>query len=393
MYLEKKSDTLFLCFILYIIYFFIFIGLPFNLNAADINNNSLQTVKYENLSADNPVFELFRDELNDDPVRMGEALKNANDIVGKIKNRLKNANYASEIQLPTRPLDLLYAVLRDELMATYPENGVELVSEGLLATPPLIDCDTSCALFVIVGHELKWPLSIMSCTGLENNDNSHVFLKWTNEDGITWYYETTCGNTMKEYTDIFLYSQMYKTITEISTEQFFANFFLIAGEQKSCDTNFQRRIELYTKAIERGATLLPKSSQFYNRGNAYLAIGKYEEAIHDYTTSLVVGPQSSRMYYNRAIAHLYLENRLKSLQDLIMAIELDPEHKNARYNRSVLYFQEKHYAMALSDALWLSRKYPDDKDYQELCREIKRILNDCLLLESECRNKLESVKK
>ncbi len=341
-----------------------------------MNKKIIQSSKYEHLSADNPVFELFKGELNGDTERIERALNIVNNIVGRTKDKVQNTGNTKETQPNPQQLDLLYNVLQNELMAVFPEKGVELVTEGLLVSPPLIDCDTSCALYLIVSYELKWPLSIMSCINNGNDDKSHAFLKWTNGDGCIWYYETTNGITMEDYKDIPIYGQSYKIITEITTGQFFANFSLIAADQKSYDNNLLGRIKLYTKAIEQRATLLPRSSQFYNRGNTYLSMGEYIEAIRDYTSSLNEGPPSSRMYYNRSIAYLYMENRLKSLQDLIMAIKLDPEHKDARYNRSVVYFQEKHYAMALSDALWLYKKYPDDKDFEKLYIEIKRISNE-----------------
>ena len=344
-------------------------------SASEISKNSEPSTKYKHLSSDNPVFELFRNELNDDPVRMSKALEIANELVGKTKDLIQDAGYTDEIQFPTRRLDLFYGVLRYEFMATFPKNGVEQVAEGLLSVPLLIDCDTSCALFMIAGHEFKWPLTVMACIGRNENESSHTFLKWTVTDGSVLYYETTCGLTMKDYHEISAYNEMYKEIIEISPEQFFANFNLIAADQQIYDSNLPGRIMLYTKAIENGATLLPKRSQFYNRGNAYLALGNNTEAILDYSKAMETGPRSSSMYYNRAIAFLNIDEQTKGLQDLIMAIQLDPEHENARYNRSVLYFQKKQYAMALSDAVWLCRKYPGDKDYEELCREIKRVLS------------------
>jgi len=351
-------------------------GLFNQVSASEISKNLLTPIKYENLSSDNPAFELFRNELNGDTIRMEKALSIVNDLVGKIKDLIRaNNQYNNKMTISTQQLDLFLRLLKTDLNVIWPKKGVEQVAEGLLSVPQKIDCDTTCALFMIAGHELKWPLTVMACTARNENESSHTFLKWTVTDGSFMYYETTCGLTMKDYHEISAYNEMYKEIIEITPEQFFANFSLIAADQQIYDSNLPGRIMLYTKAIENGATLLPKRSQFYNRGNAYLALGNNTEAILDYSRAIETGPRSSSMYYNRAIAFLNIDEQTKGLQDLIMAIQLDPEHQNARYNRSVLYFQKKKYAMALSDALWLCRKYPGDKDYEELCREIKQVLS------------------
>jgi len=81
----------------------------------------------------------------------------------------------------------------------------------------------------------------------------------------------------------------------------------VPGSVYSKSGEHQKSIEAYTKAIE----LDPQGTYaYYNRGNTYRKIGKYQEAIND--------------YYQEGILYLKQNNKARAMECISSMKEIDP---------------------------------------------------------------------
>ncbi|MDM8532844.1 tetratricopeptide repeat protein [Anaerolineales bacterium HSG25] len=63
----------------------------------------------------------------------------------------------------------------------------------------------------------------------------------------------------------------------------------------------------------------------YNRGNAYIWMGQYQEAIIDFGQVLTIYPDFVAAYVNRGVARIELTDYTSALTDFSQAIELNPD--------------------------------------------------------------------
>ena len=80
----------------------------------------------------------------------------------------------------------------------------------------------------------------------------------------------------------------------------------------------------YSEAIKLNA----KDAEAYNnRGNVYVLLGKYEQALKDYDEAVKLDPKNARIYANRGVAKLRQGKNEEAQQDFKKAIELEPSLK------------------------------------------------------------------
>ena len=72
---------------------------------------------------------------------------------------------------------------------------------------------------------------------------------------------------------------------------------------------------------------------YYNRGNAYLDLEKFKEALADYEKALKLDPKNPGIIHNRGLAHLGLGQADLALEDFNQALVLAPKFALAQYNR------------------------------------------------------------
>ena len=61
-----------------------------------------------------------------------------------------------------------------------------------------------------------------------------------------------------------------------------------------------------------------------SRGSGYSRLGRFEEAVQDYTVVIDLDPENDLEYFNRGIAYHYLEPHEEVVKDLTRAVDLDP---------------------------------------------------------------------
>lgn len=81
----------------------------------------------------------------------------------------------------------------------------------------------------------------------------------------------------------------------------------------------------------------PDANLYYNRGCAYLAAGRLQEALSDFTKSISLNEVWSLAYNNRGATYARLSDFEKAITDFTKAIELEPGNRLAYRNRALAY--------------------------------------------------------
>jgi tetratricopeptide (TPR) repeat protein len=86
------------------------------------------------------------------------------------------------------------------------------------------------------------------------------------------------------------------------------------------------------------------------RGNAYVVLGNYRQAIEDYDMLIVIRPGLAGAYLNRGFAYAGLGNYNQAIEDYNMGIEIKPGDSKAYYNRGLLYLKQGNNIAGCRDA-------------------------------------------
>jgi|GEM_PF-859218 len=121
--------------------------------------------------------------------------------------------------------------------------------------------------------------------------------------------------------------------------------YLEEGKQQLERGAHVRAIRLLSEAIKRGAR--PEAYQL--RGQAYLAIGSYPEAIEDFTRFVQSGAGGTEALILRGDAHVTRGDFPNALIDYNAAIARDPLHMDAYLGRAIAYLSREKYAAAMND--------------------------------------------
>ena len=110
---------------------------------------------------------------------------------------------------------------------------------------------------------------------------------------------------------------------------------------------FEDAIQNYDKAIELDSNV--NSVYYYNRGNAYFSLGKFEEAIQDYNKAIDLNPNDDLSYSNRGNAYFSLGKFEDAIQDYNKAIDLNPNNASYYNNRGTTFTNLEKYEDAIQD--------------------------------------------
>lgn len=90
----------------------------------------------------------------------------------------------------------------------------------------------------------------------------------------------------------------------------------------------------FTKAIE----VMPNEAviAYNNRGYAYWLLGKPKDALNDYDKAIALDPEYSPAYLNRATVYKSLGNLVKAMADLKSVLHMDPQNGAAKNNIRIL---------------------------------------------------------
>ncbi|MDX2107722.1 MAG: tetratricopeptide repeat protein [Candidatus Melainabacteria bacterium] len=117
--------------------------------------------------------------------------------------------------------------------------------------------------------------------------------------------------------------------------------------------NFSQALEYLNRAVAQDAS---DSVSVYNRAQAYRNLGRYKDAIADYTRYLELAPDDPEnylVYYNRGVSYSALQEYDNAIADFDKALEQKVDYAAAFNGRSEAYLSraaEGDFEKALSDA-------------------------------------------
>jgi clan AA aspartic protease (TIGR02281 family) len=97
------------------------------------------------------------------------------------------------------------------------------------------------------------------------------------------------------------------------------------------------------------------------RGDIYLAIENYENALADFTSAIKNTPQNENRYLSRAETYIQMNDYVSAEQDCKQALKIDEGNERAWTNLGKIYLFDKKYDQAektLNTLIKLSPKYP-----------------------------------
>ncbi len=125
---------------------------------------------------------------------------------------------------------------------------------------------------------------------------------------------------------------------------------------------FDRSITYYQYAIIIDKDKHIHVHAYMNLANTHYICKEYERAIHEYNRVQELAPEhvSPTLYYNRANAYAALGDFAQARDDYDQAIQLDPQLAWAYGNRGYVHARLEHYAEALTDYKHAAKLAPDD---------------------------------
>ena len=134
---------------------------------------------------------------------------------------------------------------------------------------------------------------------------------------------------------------------------------------------FEPAIAEFTVALE--ANPANALAIYQNRGaNTYLAVGKYAEALADYTKASELKPDDERSYLGKGQAETYLGKWDEAIADLSKAIELKPDDADAYGFRGFAYSKLNNWGKLLPDYDKFLAAKPNDQVALERRAEANR---------------------
>lgn len=128
-----------------------------------------------------------------------------------------------------------------------------------------------------------------------------------------------------------------------------------AGQEQFRSGNYQGAVDEFTAALASEQRHEPKRADqvaaqlFFQRGEAYLALGFPDTAVEDFSDVIRLAPHDGPAYDRRAAAQLQIGDNYKALRDATMAIRLEPDAATAYRTRGLAYADSGQYERAVVD--------------------------------------------
>lgn len=123
---------------------------------------------------------------------------------------------------------------------------------------------------------------------------------------------------------------------------------------------YDQAIEDFTKAIERGGG---NSVTYNTRGRVYFEKGRYEDALADASRAIELDPRSDAAWNTRGYILYTLRRYEEALRDFDKALEIYPRHEGAYNHRGLVLTAMERYDRALAD---FDAALKIDPDYREV---------------------------
>ncbi|MFP3040266.1 tetratricopeptide repeat protein [Treponema primitia] len=126
----------------------------------------------------------------------------------------------------------------------------------------------------------------------------------------------------KDVNEKMLTQDQYQKICKATLERLSAD-----GTEAYETDDFQEAIKAFTAAIDKIPGGFHDANLFYNRGNAYLKLHQYDEAVNDFLEALRIAPNKADSYYFLGMVYYEMEDYTQADTYLDKALELDPKYE------------------------------------------------------------------
>jgi tetratricopeptide (TPR) repeat protein len=128
-----------------------------------------------------------------------------------------------------------------------------------------------------------------------------------------------------------------------------------------------KQINIWTNSIQLWDYSIEKTRQseffyYYNRGQAFDTMGRFDRALEDYDKVIALNPTVAVAYYNRAIIFDKLGQPDRAFADYNRVLTLDPSYYGAYINRGLLFYSRGQFDNAIADFDTAISLKPDDPE-------------------------------
>jgi putative GTP pyrophosphokinase len=112
---------------------------------------------------------------------------------------------------------------------------------------------------------------------------------------------------------------------------------------------FNEAIYFYSRILEMNPGASVRALVCKHRGMANFAQSHYEEAIEDFSQSLMLDPKSYKSAYYRGLVRAVLQQYSEAVDDFTLSIAINPYQHYCFYRRGQAYYHLEDYPQALAD--------------------------------------------
>ncbi|MDR1858907.1 MAG: tetratricopeptide repeat protein [Treponema sp.] len=160
-------------------------------------------------------------------------------------------------------------------------------------------------------------------------------------------YARLGGNVNKALDDFSKAIELYDAESCVCLE--YAEAYVNRGNMYLKLKNYQQAINDCTKAIEE-LSMDDRVEPYYNRGLAYMKIGEVSKAFDDYNKVIQLDPKNAEAFGKRGLINSGLGNIQEAINDFEEFLRLDPNNTNAKLVRDELEKLKKGDASSFDDS-------------------------------------------
>lgn len=149
---------------------------------------------------------------------------------------------------------------------------------------------------------------------------------------------------------------------------------LLQGLLAHNNGEYKKAMKIYTLLLKEEDQMI-RALVYSHRGAALFAESRYEEAVDDFSNTLMINPKSGRNFYLRGVSYRMIKNYSAALEDLQQAVSLDPYQPDFWFAKSQLYFHSGDYLAAREDCAAALNLEPQSEEYNQFMKLIHKKSN------------------
>jgi putative GTP pyrophosphokinase len=115
------------------------------------------------------------------------------------------------------------------------------------------------------------------------------------------------------------------------------------------NNQFNEAIYFYSRILEMSPDSSVRALVYKHRGMANFARSRYEEAVEDFSQSLILDPKSYKSAYYRGLVRAVLQQYSEAVEDYTLSIAINPYQHFCLYRRGQAYYHLGDLPQALAD--------------------------------------------